>query len=303
MTLAEIGLSLRVALLESETADMHPRRIRQIAALMLLLRAAAVGGAEKELEASQADQAAKARLEMMRTLIDDFQVRSLQSELPAALKFGEKPILRYNDQTRPGDKGVQALLDATVWRLGETGRPLAVVTLEIYPSREARAVLGYEFVSLSPLAFEIKNSRGVAWRPASAALTMAPLDGAPEPADTKPSRLGQMRQLARRFTAQGEWQGVKVEYRLLAQPIDRYNDQATRISDGAIFVFANGTNPELGLLLECFDQQWSYGVFCLTAATLSVQLDGKSFDAPPSGSANAVEAAHTGTQRWIELPE
>lgn len=282
---------------------MHARRIREIVALIVLLTAATVGGAEDEPEASKANRAAKARLEMMRTLIDDFQVRSSQVEPPAALKFGEKPILRYDDQTRPGDKGVQALLDATVWRLGETGRPLAVVTLEIYPSREAKAVLGYEFVSLSPLAFEMKNSRGVAWRPASAALTMAPLADAPKPADTKRARLGQMRQLARRFTAQGEWQGVKVEYRLLVQPIDRYDDMATGVLDGAVFVFANGTNPELGLLLECSDREWSYGVFCLTAATLTVQLDGKSFDAPPTGSANTIEAPHTGTQHWIELPE
>lgn len=282
---------------------MHPRRIRQVVALILLLPAATVGGAEREPEASKADRAAKARLELMRALIDDFQVRSTQSDSPAALKFGEKPILRYNDQTRPGDKGVQALLDATVWRLGKTGRPLAVVTLELYPSPEARAVLSYEFVALSPVAFEMKNSRGVAWRPASAAVTMTPLEDAPKPADTKRARLGQMRQLARRFTAQGEWQGVKVEYRLLAQPIDRYDDAPTGVLDGAIFVFANGTNPELGLLLECSDQQWSYGVFCLTAATLTVQLDGKSFDAPPTGSANTVEASHTGTQHWIELPE
>lgn len=282
---------------------MHARRIRQIVALILLLPAAAVDGAEEEPEASKANRAAKARLEMMRTLIDDFQVRSSQVESPAALKFGEKPILRYNDQTRPGDKGVQALLDATAWRLGETGRPLAIVTLEIYPSPEARAVLSYEFVSLSPFSFEMKNSRGVAWSPASAALTMAKLEEAPEPADTKRARLGQMRQLARRFTAQGEWQGVKVEYRLLVQPIDRYDDVATGVLDGAVFVFANGTNPELGLLLECSDQEWSYGVFCLTAATLSVQLDAKSFDVPPTGSANTLEAPHTGTQHWIELPE
>ncbi|HJT34033.1 MAG TPA: hypothetical protein VJ783_18450, partial [Pirellulales bacterium] len=282
---------------------MHSRRIRQIVALILLLPAATLGGAEEQPEASEANRAAKARLELMRTLIDDFQLRSSQVEPPAGLKFGEKPLLRYNDQTRPGDKGVQALLDATAWRLGETGRPLAIVTLEIYPSREARAVLSYEFVSLSPLTFEMKNSRGIAWRPASAALTMRRLEDAPEPADTKRARLGQLRQLARRFTAQGEWQGVKDEYRLLAQPIDRYDDVAAGVLDGAMFVFANGTNPELGLLLECSDREWSYGVFCLTAATLTIQLDGKSFDAPPTGSANTVEASHTGTQHWMELPE
>ena len=271
-------------------------RITQILALAILMHGTASRGAEEEPETPKADRAARARLEMMRKVIDDFDLHSSQLESPSALRFRQEPLLRYNDPSRPGDKGVQSLLDATVWRLGEAGRPLAIVTLEVYPRGEAMAVMSYEFVSLSPLAFEMKNSRGVSWTPASTELTMVPVRDAPEPADTKRSRLAQMRQLARRFTAQAEWQGDTVECRLLAQPIDRYDDEDAGIVDGTVFVFANGTNPEMGLLLECSDELWSYGVIRLTAAKLSAQLDGKSFDLPSKGTENPVLAPTTGMQ-------
>jgi hypothetical protein len=278
-------------------------RIMQILALAIVAHGTPSRSAEGELETPKANRTAKARLEMMRKVIDDFDVRSLQVEPPAALKFHQEPLLRYNDPSRPGDKGAQSLLDATVWRLGETGRPTAIVTLEVYPRNEATAVLSYEFVSLSPLPFEIKNSHGVTWTPSSTQLTITPLLEAPEPADTKRSRLVQMRQLARRFTAQAEWQGDKTECRLLAQPIDRYDDEAAGIVDGAVFVFANGANPEMGLLLECSEKHWSYGVFRLTAATLSAQLDGKPFDPPSKSAGNPVLAPTTGMQHEIELPK
>lgn len=283
--------------------DLYVRRIAPIVALGLLLHATAIRSAEEEPPDAKADRAAKARLEMMRKTIDDFHVRSSQIESPAALKFRDEPILRFNDQSRLGDNGALALLDATAWRLGETGRPLAIVTLEIYPFNEATGVLTYEFVSLTPSAFEMKNSRGVTWIPSDTQLTMTPLADAPAPADTKRSRLVQLRQLARRFTAQEELRGEKIELRMLSQPIDRYDDAESGILDGAIFVFANGTNPEMGLLLECSDKLWSYGVFRLASATLFAGFDGKSFDVPPKGPGYPADAPYTATRHQIALPE
>ncbi len=263
---------------------------------------AVVGRGGEDASGPAKDESVKQRLELMRNAIDDFQVRSFEGESTEPPKFRNRPLLRYDDQTRPGD-GAQALLDATAWRLGETGRPRAIVTLEIYPVNEATAVMTYEFVSLSPWALEMKNSRGLLWRPASTELTMAPLPEAPKPADTKRARLAQMRQLARRFASQADWRGEKVECRLLTQPIDRYDDAAAGIVDGAIFVFANGTNPEMGLVLECSEEHWSYGVFRLTAATLFAQLDGKSFDPPSKRAGNPVEAPTVGMRLSIDLPE
>lgn len=270
-------------------------------ALWVVSRAVVACGGEVA-DGPAKDESVKQRLELMRNAIDDFQVRTFEAEPAEPLKFCDRPLLRYDDQTRPGD-GAQALLDATAWRLGETGRPRAIVTFEIYPINEARAVMTYEFVSLSPLALEMKNSRGLVWRPASTELKMAPLPEAPKPGDAKRARLAQMRKLARRVDAQADWRGEKVECRLLSQPIDRYDDAAAGVVDGAIFVFANGTNPEMGLILECSEERWSYGVFRLTAATLFAELDGKSFDLPPKPTGNPVEAPYAGMRLTIDLPE
>jgi hypothetical protein len=61
----------------------------------------------------------------------------------------------------------------------------------------------------------------------------------------------------------------------LTQPIDRYRSAAEKIVDGAIFAFANGTNPEVGVVFETDGQRWQYGALRLTSAEASVWLDGR----------------------------
>jgi hypothetical protein len=106
-------------------------------------------------------------------------------------------------------------------------------------------------------------------------LTMRPLPGAGQPALTPAARLGQMRQFTRRFKVSESYQGITVECRLLAQPIDRYQSEDGTIVDGALFAFANGTNPEIGLFIEASKAGWSYGLARLCAAESKVELDGK----------------------------
>ena len=84
-----------------------------------------------------------------------------------------------------------------------------------------------------------------------------------------------MRQLARRFGAKEAYNKQTVECRLLAQPLDRYSSEAEKISDGAIFALANGTNPEIGIVLETDGRTWKHGVLRLCSAGVKVTLDGK----------------------------
>jgi hypothetical protein len=84
-----------------------------------------------------------------------------------------------------------------------------------------------------------------------------------------------MRQLARRFAAKERVNKESIECRLLAQPIDRYQPVADKIVDGAIFAYANGTNPELGVVFESDGEHWRYGIIRLTSAASSVTLDGR----------------------------
>jgi len=259
--------------------------------------------AKDEPADEQKAAAAKRRLEIMQAAIDDFKVSSTAIESAEALKFVPRPLLRYSDETRGSNSVTKGVMDAAVWRLGEHGRPTAVVTIEIYRLQEARALLTYEFVSLSSAPFEMQSVRGPRWFAPNTDLKMTQLAEAPAPADSPRGRLTQMRQLSRRFAAHEQLGNEKTECRLLPQPIDRYDDQAAGIEDGAVFVFANGTNPEIGLLLECAAENWSYGIFRLGSAALTVQLDGKLAYEAPRIRQYPSQAHYTATNHPIALPE
>jgi hypothetical protein len=67
---------------------------------------------------------------------------------------------------------------------------------------------------------------------------------------------------------------------MLAQPIHRYRDPLAGLLDGAMFIFAHGTNPEIVLLIEAAGQDaaaaaWQYGVARLGSAELHVSLDSR----------------------------
>ena len=250
-------------------------------------------------ESAREQEQSKARLELMQQTIARLEAAPSEKFGKGALTFVAKPLLRYSDPTR-GTTEANVLLDATVWRLGEKGRPTALVTLEIYRASEENTILAYEFLSLSPAKISLKHKERekVTWNAAGDALQLKPLPEAPKPAPNATARLVQMRQLARRFTAREKIKSGDVQCRLLSQPIDRYQSEEEKIVDGAIFVYANGTNPELGVLLECDEKGWSYGIARLTSAESKVELDGKevaSFlhgDFGLKGQANYASTSH-----------
>src|SRR5438552_5677213 len=89
------------------------------------------------------------------------------------------------------------------------------------------------------------------WHPERPGVQFAKLPDGPEPATTAAGRLRQMREIARQFTVERDHpeQG-KGEMRLLTQPLYRYESREAKVLDGALFVFAEGTDPETFLLLE-----------------------------------------------------
>lgn len=229
------------------------------------------------IESSKADDESlrKQRLQLMERVIADFDVRSAQNLSKDELAFSPKPLLRYSDPTR-GVDGANVLLDASVWRLGKAGRPTALITLEIYRSNSDAGVLAYEFLSLTNAKYQLarKAEPSVAWDATGSAIQLRDLPEAPMPAPTAFARLAQMRVLARRFQVHETLNGEPIPCRLLSQPIDRYKSEESGILDGAIFAFANGTNPETGLVLECDADQWRFGIFRLSSAEARIELDG-----------------------------
>jgi hypothetical protein len=224
------------------------------------------------------DPEAKRRLAVMQASVEALAAKSDDLK-PKALAPATQPLLRYNDPTRGGVKeegNNNFLLDAGLWRLGSEGRPTALVTLEIYRQPDGKHVLSYEFLSLTERKFSLKHkTEEVLWDATDSGLSLKDLPDAPKPAGTAAARLTQMRQLARRFGATETYNKDTVECRLIAQPIDRYQSERDKITDGAIFALANGTNPEIGIVLECDADRWVYGIIRLSAAKSQVTLDGK----------------------------
>jgi hypothetical protein len=219
----------------------------------------------------------KGHLELMQTAVSSLEPETEDPKFKAALALVSRPLLRYSDPTRGTDAGgAKLLLDAGVWRLGTEGRPTALVTIEIYGGTDEPRIVSFEFLSLTETKFALKHkTENVRWDATGSALALKELPDAPKPAATAPLRLTQMRQLVRRFAVKESYNGEQIECRLLAQPIDRYQSEAQKIADGAIFAFANGTNPEIGIVFETDGEHWQYGVLRLTASEATVALDGR----------------------------
>jgi hypothetical protein len=244
----------------------------------------------------------KEQLSLMEKTVASLDISSDVIRDKTALTFAARPLLRYSDPTR-GSTEANVLLDATVWRLGEKGRPTALVTLEIYRATVKESLLSYEFASLTPDKFSLRHKTfdKVTWQATGSALSMTPLAEAPAPTKTASGRLTQMRQLARRFAVREKLRsGQSLECRLLAQPIDRYSAAESKITDGAIFAYANGTNPELGLVLECDDAKWSYGTVRLSSAELAVDLDGHEVASYPVGDFRSKSGTYSAAQQPLE---
>jgi len=128
------------------------------------------------------------------------------------------------------------------------------------------------------------------WEPKAPGIALTPIEGAPAPAATAAQRLGQMRSLAREFTARThDAKNNRWELRLLSQPLYRYESTDPDVPDGALFAFVTsaGTDPEAILVIEERQPRgggapvWHRAVARFTDMHLSVRHKGEEvFSAP-----------------------
>ena len=90
-----------------------------------------------------------------------------------------------------------------------------------------------------------------------------------------------MKEISRRLEAHEFWDpnNSRFELRLLVQPVHRYHDESAKVLDGAVFVLAHGTNPEVLVQIEADTAEqparWRYSFARLGSAELHVLFDGK----------------------------
>jgi hypothetical protein len=218
------------------------------------------------------DDVARQRLAVMTSRIESISISSTDPAVPK--KMQPRPLFRYDDETR-------GYVDGTVWRLGESGRPLAVITAELHPNYLGGGPsVVYDFLSLTDRRFTARSPDIPGWSPRAAAVVLKALPKAPETSPVAAKRLTQLKEQARRFSGTQEVQELReddktfVHLRLLPHEIERYAPGPEALSDGAIFLFANGRNPALLLVIETDGKNWQYGIGRLSMpSTLEMRLD------------------------------
>src|SRR5262245_38141171 len=104
----------------------------------------------KDVASDGTSDLAQRRLKVMKTRVQDISFTSPDTEFPKHLH--PTPVFRYEDQPR-------GYVDGTVWRLGEQGRPLALITSELHPNYlNSGSRIVYDFLSLTARPFTAKSS-------------------------------------------------------------------------------------------------------------------------------------------------
>jgi hypothetical protein len=241
---------------------------RRSFALVLLMIAPVIGAdrvTAQEPAKSSATEEERKKLDEMKQIARAFQVLVIDAQghrTPATI--APEPLHCWTDPTREFSRGA-------LWAWRSSGRLVAIYGIELYGKSWS-----HEFVSLSTAPLRADGGP-FWWVPSKAGVEFHEVPDAPAPVADEAGRLRQMRDLARRFSAREFWVGRNYALRFLPHPIDRYADTTAGLLDGAIFTYANGTNPELLLLIEAHRQgdgppKWSYAAARLSRAELHLTL-------------------------------
>lgn len=251
---------------------MKPIRLiwRFATATLVALSLSSLWAAEKEDE--NAGRLTAERLDFMLGTVRDFEV--IPDERPTdRWPLYAKPILRWSNP-------VGGIRDGIVVMWTDGTRP--VVLAQVFPTKDNLWI--HEFQSLADGPFRIREGERVLWEPRSAGCESHWLaDAPPPPAASAANRLLQMRSLAREFSAFDDFrihhtdqETTRHELRLLSTPVYRYAARAKGVSDGGVFAFVLGTDPEVFLILEARTTadgsgSWQYLLAPMTCWALEVK--------------------------------
>lgn len=217
------------------------------------------------------NQAESAALMAAREHMSEVTVTSSAKGRDPVIEMLPNPLLTYGDAARNNEAG-------TLWAWGKSGRPVAF--LELYRNVGKDQPWVHALTLTSPELVQLKGPLDKKWTPQSSHFALKDIPDSPEVGDKPAIRLRQMKEISRRFEAHEFWDpnNSRFELRLLVQPVHRYQDESIMLTDGAVFVLAHGTNPEVLIQIEAHaDQQpsrWRYGFARLGSAEMHVSFDG-----------------------------
>jgi hypothetical protein len=224
----------------------------------------------------------KARLLFMKKSMAAHDIRALDDH-GAPFRLQAEPVLRFTNPIGGSRDGALFL-----W-LGEGDRPVVASQILWNPQQ----VWAQEFSSLWTGPLIAKSADGRVWNPSRGGLSFKPVTGAPRPANTAEQRLRQMGTLAEDFSAEHHYRGKTWnKLRLLTKPFARYGKPGLDVEDGALFCFAQGTDPEILLMLESRRGQdgpeWQYAFAPMTGFALKTFWKGnETWSKPAEGNGSA----------------
>ncbi|HWB11424.1 MAG TPA: hypothetical protein VG826_19495 [Pirellulales bacterium] len=209
---------------------------------------------------------------IFRSMAEDYKI-SPADKPDRNYKLLLPPVFRWTQPVRGGDDG--ALF---VWLDG--GRVMAVGTIFAWPQSDGLRVVQHEFHSFAtgPIAATWRGSN--VWSPTKG-VERTPVPEAPAPATSAGQRLRQIRAIAGGFSGNSvDPDGGRWELRLLSNPFYRYAlDKNDSVLDGALFALAQGTDPEVLLLIEAVPKdgghEWQYCCGRFSDYRLQVRYQGK----------------------------
>jgi hypothetical protein len=249
---------------------MSRHGIGALVGLVSLLAGSAVNAADPAEPTENERAAHRARMDELSQTIT---VEELVGDARLTAIRQQAPLLVYNDDTRRNS-------GSTLWVWTQQNRPVAVAAVELYPMHPTGPRWLFELVSLSDHRLSAVRAPELKWTARDAADAWRPLDTT-EPAASAVGRLVQMRDALRRFRA---WERAEVDGRIelrpMTTPLMRYAHEASGVVDGALFAFANGTNPEVLIVFEASrsaagESVWQYRLGQMTGAAVTVEYQDK----------------------------
>lgn len=135
----------------------------------------------------------------------------------------------------------------------------------------------HEFQSLAEAPLSARFHGAPVWQTSGPGLQFADLPQAAAPGGTEAQRLFQMKQMVKGFAVTKKVRdGTESELRLLTQPVHRYAAPKKGIIQGPLFVFVQGTDPDLFLLIEARGKdvasaRWQFAAARMTGAELRLR--------------------------------
>ncbi|MCA9139078.1 MAG: hypothetical protein KDB00_20035 [Planctomycetales bacterium] len=183
----------------------------------------------------------------------------------------DEPLQSWNNPTRLNTAGATYL-----WT--HDGRPAVISCVFDIKTSGNKILLTHEIHALLDLPLRGEDSGGEFWHP-NQTLTLTRLTEAPELNDDARKRITQYKQIARQFTAKLLRFQTQENYqlRVLPQPLYSWSNQTG--VEGHLFCIAEGTDPEVILLLESRpdesnNRQIFYGLARMTIGRVRVQRHG-----------------------------